>query len=587
MSDRSVLPDLARTLSEPERRKLLLKLEGSINIHADEEESIYKKQVEKTEREILIENDLRRAGLFMRFRLWMRSVFSGKDAKETFIGLRLSQLKSAINQKAHGIAGFDTRSLHPVCGEYFFEVYTVVFPLIKLYKNLWSSSKRFENAIVTLIEKKISETKSTAHEFMSFEDMEKTYLRTSSKAALRDAFVEKLESYVKNIPGKLFAEVEINILPVYYLKDIVLFPYNDFFKLFHYVYSQKEEKPVFKTASAVVALDYLERMYYAIYLVSKISKDINIDPDFAEDLCAQLENDEEDCCADMKGKSIEKIISDVIASADKLGKRVPFVELIRYFREDPYYQLIFYIPKLHLTDFYLSKLKLDLLPQIDELFPQVRKAVIDKRINELFPNIRMEPLLYYRDYSSLDYQKLGLPTFSHTKSVNLLYNFIIHHYRKKIQQIIQILSQSLLKQNRITLNRLLLHSAAVEDLDDKIRAFDNSLSPDEEDGKLFQRIRHSIGNDQSHQRLYRSLLQQKDNEVKGILEKGKESFLGIKKIFDEFIDSPVEAVKQKLSTHYFIDNDSKSLLAVLKDRSEKIDKFRNLLYEVSKIERNV
>ena len=454
----------------------------------------------------------------------------------------------------------------------------------KIYGPIQNGLKK---AIVNLLEKKLPDTKGTVHEFMNFEDMEKIYLETSSKAALRDKFVEKIEEYIKNIPGELVSEVEVSILPVYYLKDIVLFPYNELFKLFHYVYSQKEEKPVFKTASAVVSLDYLERLYYAVYLVSKISKDIILDPDFAEDLCTQLKDDDQDYCEDLKGRSIEIIISDVIEAAERLEKNVPLVELIRYFHGDPYYQLIFYIPKLHLTDFYLSKLKLDLLPQIDEIFPRVRKAVIDKRIQELFPDKRLEPLLYYRDYSSLDYQKLGLPTFSHTKSISLLYNFIIYHYRKKIQQIIQILSQTLLKQNRITLNRLLLHSAAIEDLEDKIRAFDNSLSPDEEDGKLFQRIRHSIGNDSSHQRLYRSLLQQKDNEIKGILEKGKESFLGIKKIFDEFIESPVEAIKQKLNIHYFIDNDSKSLLSVLHDRSQKIDKFRNLLFEVSKIERNV
>jgi hypothetical protein len=586
MSDHSIMPDLARTLSEQERRKLLRKLEGSINIQTGEEESIYKKQVEKDEREILVENDIKRAGLFTRFRLWLRSIFSGRDTKETFIGIRLSQLKSAIKQNAHGIAGFDTRSLQPECGEIVFEVYTTVFPLIKLYGNLWSSSKRFENSIINLMEKKSTGTKRTVHDFMSFEEMEKIYTRTSLKAELRDRFVEKLEAYVKNIPENLFTQVEITILPIYYLKDIVLFPYTEFFKLFHYVYSKKEEKPVFKTASAVVALDYLERLYYAVYLVSKIDTEIKLDPEFAEDLCGRMEDDDQDYCEDLKGRSIEKVLSDVILAAGKLGKKIPFVELIRYFREDPYYQLIFYIPKLHLSEFYLSKLKLELLPRLDELFPRVRKAVIDKRTQELFPDKRLEPLLYYRNYSSLDYQKLGLPTFSHSKSINLLYNFIITYYRKQMQQIIQILGQSLLKQNRITLNRLMLNSAAIEDLEEKIKAFDNSLSPEEEDGKLFQRIRHSIGSDSSHQRLYRSLLQQKDNEVKGLLEKGKESFLGIKKIFDEFIESPVEAVKQKLNTHYFIDGDSKSLHSVLKERSEKIDKFRNLLYETNKIERN-
>lgn len=587
MAESSVLPDLARTLPEKERRKLLKKLEGSININTAEEESIYKKQVEKDERELLIKNDIKRAGLFTRFRLWLRKIFSGKEAADVFVGLRLSQLKNTVQQKGNKIAGFDTRSLQPVCGEYFFKVYTTVFPLIKLYKNLWTDSKIFERAIMNIIIKNIPDNKNAVHDFISFEEMEEIYLQTSSKIELKDKFLERLEHYIQNVPTKIFHEIELGILPVYYLKDIVLFPYSDFFKLFHYVYNEKEEKPVFKTASAVVALEYLERMYYAVYLASKINKDVRLDEDFLDDLCRMNAREgEENPCDALEDKGIEGIIPDIVSAAAELGRKVPFVELIRYFREDPYYQLIFYIPKLHLSDFYLSKLKLELLPQIDDLFPKVRKTVIEKRINELFPDKRLETLRYYRDYDSLDYQKLGLPTFTHTKSVNLLYNFITRYYKIRIQQLIQILSQTLLKQNRITLNRLMLHSSAIEDLENKILAFDNSLSPEEDDGKLFQRIRHSIGSDPSHQRLYRSLLQQKDNDVKSLLEKGKESFLGIKKVFDEFLDSPVETVTQRINTHYFIDNESKTLARALKERSDKIDKFRNLLYEVNKVERN-
>ncbi len=586
MSDSSVLQDLARTLSEQERRKLLKKLEGSININTSKEESIYHKQVEKDEREILIENDIRRAGLFTRFRLWLRRIFSGKEIKEVFISLRLSSLKNSIQQKAHGIAGFDTRSLQPLCGELFFKLYTTVYPLVKLYKRLWDEPNRLEAAFMNLIERKIPEKKSAVQDFMQFDEMEKIYLQTSLKAELKKHFTEKIETYVQNIPEKIFTEIERSVLPVYFLKDIILFPYYEFFKLFQYVYNEKEEKPVFKTASAVVALDLLEKMYYAIYLVSKIDKSFQIDDKFAQDLCANASDDEEDICEDLGDKPIEKYISVINQAATEINRQVPFVELIRYFREDPYYQLIFYIPKLHFSDFYISKLKLELLPKIDDLFPRVRKSVIDKRIQELFPEKRLESLRFYRDYTSLDYKKLGLPTFSHTKSINLLYNFIITYYKQKIQQLIQILSQTLLKQNRITLNRLMLHSSSIEDLENKILSFDNSLSPEEDDGKLFQRIRHSIANDPSHQRLYRSLLQQKDNDVKSLLEKGKESFLGIKKVFDEFIESPMEAVIQRLNTHYFIDNESKTLLSALKERSEKIEKFRNLLYEISKIERN-
>jgi hypothetical protein len=587
MSDRTVLPDLARSLSEQERRRLLSKIQNSISLNDSTEESIYHKEMEEDEREVMLKNDMERASLFIRLRLWLKRVFSGKDPKELFITLRLSQYKTKINQKTPGLVSFETRSLLPKCAEQFFSLYLSVMPLIKLFRSLWSSSKKYEHAITALIEKRVIDAKKTILNFMTLKDMEKIYAESSSKNVLKNKLIEEINGYVAGIEDSVFSELEEGIIPIYYLKDLVLFPYNELFKLFKVTYDAEDKSPNFKSASAFVALEYLEQMYYAVYLATKIDRNKKIDKDFTERLCDADDEDETDPCEDLKGREIGEIIPEILNEVTTFARKLPFVELIRFYHEDPYYQLIFYIPKLNIRDFYRSKLELDIIPQLDDYFPQVRKNVIDDKIEELFPNERLEPLLYYRDYSSVDYKRIGLPTFAYTRSINLMYNFIRSYYRKKIQNVIQILSQGLLRQNRLTLNRLLVHSAAIEDLQDKIKSFDNSLSSDEDDGKLFQRIRHSLATDAGHQRLYRSLLQQKDNEVRSLIEKGKESFLGIKKIFEEFLNSPEETVKQRLNTHYYVDNTSKRLKKVLAERSDHIEQFRSLLYEVAKIERGV
>ena len=587
MSDRTVLPDLARSLSEQERRRLLSKIQNSISLNDSTEESIYHKEMEEDEREVMLKNDMERASLFIRLRLWLKRVFSGKDPKELFITLRLSQYKTKINQKTPGLVSFETRSLLPKCAEQFFSLYLSVMPLIKLFRSLWSSSKKYEHAITALIEKRVIDAKKTILDFMTLKDMEKIYAESSSKNVLKNKLIEEINGYVAGIEDSVFSELEEGIIPIYYLKDLVLFPYNELFKLFKVTYDAEDKSPNFKSASAFVALEYLEQMYYAVYLATKIDRNKKIDKDFTERLCDADDEDETDPCEDLKGREIGEIIPEILNEVTTFARKLPFVELIRFYHEDPYYQLIFYIPKLNIRDFYRSKLELDIIPQLDDYFPQVRKNVIDDKIDELFPNERLEPLLYYRDYSSVDYKRIGLPTFAYTRSINLMYNFIRSYYRKKLQNVIQILSQGLLRQNRLTLNRLLVHSAAIEDLQDKIKSFDNSLSSDEDDGKLFQRIRHSLATDAGHQRLYRSLLQQKDNEVRSLIEKGKESFLGIKKIFEEFLNSPEETVKQRLNTHYYVDNTSKRLKKVLSERSDHIEQFRSLLYEVAKIERGV
>ena len=132
---------------------------------------------------------------------------------------------------------------------------------------------------------------------------------------------------------------------------------------------------------------------------------------------------------------------------------------------------------------------------------------------------------------------------------------------------------------------MLLHAASIEDLEDKIEVFDKSLSSEEEDGKLFQRIRFSLTTDTTHQRLFHNLVSQKDKEVESIVEKGKDSFVGIKKVFDELLDTTLETFKTRLDSHYVVGGRTISLRDLLTSQSEHIGKFTKLLNQLMRIER--
>lgn len=588
MQERSVLPDLARSLTDGERRRLLDKVRRSVTLIESTAENIYQKEMDEEERETIVRNDLNRASLILRFRLWLRRLFTGKEETEIYLNLKLKSLKRAIQQRNSELAGLDTKSIYPGFAEEVFAVYTRLFPLIPLFRHLWKSKDRFEALILDLVGNRVEEPKRELTDFLTIEEMQNIYERTGTKKSIHEQLVRELERYCESIPDDHFGNLEKGIKPVYYLKDFVLFPYQNFFKLFQFTPDEDTEEPNFRSASVRLALPYLEQLYYAVYAASKIEDPVSLDQDFAEMLCDSGEDfTGEAPCGKIESGDVDGTVRGVVREIRNFQGKVPLVEMIRYFHEDPYYQLVFYVPKLYLRDFFVSKLKLMLLPKLDEIFDDVRRQVIDKQIKELFPNTSQEPLLYYRDYMSLDYNKLGIPTFSYTKSINLLYNFIRIVYRRQIQEIIQILSQGVLRQNRITLNRLLVHIATLEDLETKIRILDESLSPDEEDGKLFTRIRYTLATDATHQRLYRSLINQKDSEVKSLIERGKEALLGLKKMFDEFITSPMESFKQKLRSYHYIDGRSQKLIDVLQDRADKIEKFQNLLYEISRIERGV
>ncbi|MGC9308804.1 MAG: hypothetical protein ACP5FL_08540, partial [Thermoplasmatota archaeon] len=153
--------------------------------------------------------------------------------------------------------------------------------------------------------------------------------------------------------------------------------------------------------------------------------------------------------------------------------------------------------RLHLKDIYYQILKEKIVREFDERFQEIRKRYIQREINSLFMDKQLIPFHNYREYASIDYKKMGVPFFVHVRSLNLLYNYIKLQYRENIQSVIQLLQRGLLAQNRITQDRLMRHASGLEELEEKIRLFDYSLSPESEDGKQFQRLRFMLASDPS------------------------------------------------------------------------------------------
>lgn len=589
MSDSEVLRELSGTLSDKERAELLEKIRKSLHMYEETEDDIVEKPVDKKERDKRIRKEIADSSFITKIILWFRTLLSGKSKGEVYLNGKINELKKRIQRRNPGLTGFETRNLSPKLADLFFDVYVKVYPLLPLYRCLWENPQAFEKVFILLLEDFLKEPKKTVEELVSIEQVEDVYDKKGTKQGIKELLIQEIDLYCKTIADEVIQGIEDEILPLYYMKDLVLFPYNDFFQFFHYTPDINSKKNLFKSASALLALRHLEKMFYAVYTAAKIEEPIH----FSEKLLIQLsllsEIDEENEEAEEKPEIDEtKLASnfmELLTEVKHFKKTVPLPELIRYFKRDPYYKLMVYNPKLQLRDFYSSVLKMRILPQVDKVFNDIRKEVITKRVDSLFQDDKIKHFMYYRIYTSLDYNKIGLPVFTNIQTLNLLYNFIRIKYRKYIQEAVQILSRGILQQNRLTLNRLLVHAGATEDIYTKIDIFDSSLSPEEDDGKLFQRLRQSLSTNTSHQRLYRNLMIQKDREVRELLVKGKEAVEGIKKIFDEILTSPTEMVKERLNIFYFVQGESITLKKLLMNCSNDMDIFRKLMYQLEKIEK--
>lgn len=597
MSEQSVFHDLSSTLTEGERSDLLKKIKESLNMQEDREDTVFQKEISQEERLALARHELQMVSLYRRFIIWVKSKFLGKKRTDIFIQFKLNQIKNAIRRKSPGITGFETRDLSPKLALVLFQIYTHVVPIRKIFRNLWSKQEIFETVIISILEEVIEHPVRNLSELISLDEMQEIYAFKRNLSSLKSEVLNRIQQYTASIPRRVFVELEKNILPLYNLKEIVLFPFHSFFDLFHFTpnMNSPEQKPFFRSASALLSLDFLEKLYYALYAVTKIDDATYLETDlvFAVNAMFQtkqepekidpLSDENEDESVDKEHFSSE--IETIIRLCKQMYVKMPIAEILKYFKKDPYYKLIFYMPTLDLESFYSSVLKIRFLAEVSEIYPDVRNLYIEKQIQQLFENKNYAHFQFYRIYSSIDYDKIGLPFFNYTRSLSLLYNYIRVFYKQYLQEIVQILDRGVLVQNRINRDRLLQHAAALEDVEDRIRLFDLSLSSDHEDGKLFHRLRFSLATDISHQKMYRTLVSQKDREVQDLLERGETGLQGLKKLFEELVVSNAETVRIQIRSHYMINGKSSSLEKTLRIWTHHIDSFLNLYGQVLQVEK--
>lgn len=144
------------------------------------------------------------------------------------------------------------------------------------------------------------------------------------------------------------------------------------------------ENPHFKNASAVLCLEDLEKLYFAVYAASKLERRVNLNSKLMDRLAVISGNDPDE--------SSSHIVTDlefVIQKALWFYEKVPLADLIRYFKKNPFIKMIFYIPSVDLKEFYRTTLKMRLLNRLDERFEEIQKEYIVQEIENLFQESTM------------------------------------------------------------------------------------------------------------------------------------------------------------------------------------------------------
>jgi hypothetical protein len=590
MRAKTRLEELSLALPEKERKDLLERI--ARRMEQTEPEETFPIELREDEREKIISHEIQEAGPWVRFLLWLRTFLTGRARREVFVDIRLRNLKSHIQSVNPGLTGFETRDLSPKLARRLFRIYQLTRPLLPVYHAL-SSDKSFKGeAFSWLIERRLENSKSRLDDFMTEEEMEELFASSGQTEDIRKRLSARLNDYVRGISETFLSQMEEQSQLHLSLGRIIFFPFASLFRYFNHLVSDSEEDkaPAFEHAPAMLTIDLLERLSAAI------SRLLELAPDFAfadEPIACYLSvragirprEAGDTAKIEQELVRVRAEIRALIGEIEQFDATVPLLDIIRYFRADPWYELVSGVPRLYLRSLYFSTLKARITEDLEERLGFVKEKVIGKKIQDVLKGARLAEFMNLREATEETLRKEGLPYLTCVRSLTLLYNYLQQQFKGVVQEAAQLLAATVLANNRITQNRLTQAISNLEDLEAGIILFDRSFSPDEEDGKQLARFRVNLETDLLSQKGYRAFIIQKDREGRDLIEKARENLAGVRRIFEEIRLSTFESTRSALKTLHMYRGRNQTLGQVLTIRSEAIGTFMRLMDQLVEVEK--
>ena len=535
MPHTSTFHELAYALPEEERRELYRRIMSSLGLGKDNEQrdTIVPTQIHPEQRRSIIEREMGDLGLWGRLRLWFRSWLTGKPRQDAFVDLKLLSIRKQLLSAEVCPKASATELVAAEFGRRLFALFQAAAPVASVFQDMWQSQEMLRNVIQLLLERRIPQAKTGLMDFMTDEEMKEIYVVGRSKTEIRNHLLERLDAYIGRIHQGVFDEIAAGVTPLYYMKGLALFDYVQLLAVFGYNAgdSPAAEVPELSDVRATDIIEQLEELYYAFYTWQRLEGRIRVHRELLDHyLRAQQATFSDDPPNDAEirtqAEAIEQDIRSLHETAAVFIKHNPLADMIKYYHADPYYRFVVYVPKINLKDFYYNALRVLLLEQIDQRFEVVREGAIEVLIDETFGH-HPPDFPNFRSGGASAVNRLGLPTFRHVRSLNILYNYVQIIYRRVFRQQLTLIHRTISSRHRDLSNELSFYAAGLEDVADKITAFDETFSPDSDEGKSFYRVRHTMEKDLSQQRVYRSIVVQRDRQSRLLVEKGLEHLQGM------------------------------------------------------------
>lgn len=569
----AALHELSLALSAKDRAALLDRIQRSLSVHAVyEDQKVYRRIEDTNQRKAMLESEYQQLDFWSKLIIWLKGLFSPLTKEEIVLQRIMRKTVKNLERPPFDLLDGEGEILKPKFGERLVSFYKEVVVPIQIVRFFWEEPQRLQHAVEYCLSLQIPDGKTTLFRFRSFENLVTLFQETGSKNDIKKVLLQDMQKYLESIPEEVFQNLEQGILPLYWLKELAFFDFGKLFSLFSVDFDklQQEDAPEFKSAIAAQAAPVLDAFSYALYhagklagpakkvhkeilayyrvLHSQYSLDLKTADVHALDPPSDGISPDSEALSRVSAQDLAELGAVFEALPDRvreLGLELPLGEVLKVVHKDPFYRFIAYSPQLRIKDFYANALHLRVLQELDDRFPEIRAELARTYREALFPQ-GMQLMSYFTE-SVVQVQGGGHPIFAYVTPCNSLYSFLRYRLVSEQAEVLRMLARIIPERLREAQAAFQFQPAILEDLLMQIERIDEHFNPMSEDGKLFYRTRASAAQDLSQQKAYRSMVFQRDREVKEILDRSMEAIDSISRGLDETLASTIDGLRLELA----------------------------------------
>lgn len=549
--------DLSQDLSLDERRDLLGRVQSSLNLNAKDTDSIVSKADGPDELRLRLLKEVPKLGFLDRLVLKLAAFLTNRSEQEVLGERKLAPSRLALREKVPALVNFGRQEWTADFAKAIYDLYAEVVPVKPLFDHLFQQKLTLQAGLLVLIREEHPAAVRGLEDLFPDRELAAQYRGDQRRSALVAELDRRLQDYLDTLPAGVLDRVRDKMRLLYFLRPVVQYPYGFLFELFGHNPEKFElvKYPFFNPSPWRKPAALLERLYYGLYLAAKL--------EWREGALNALLGGTLDRLPEEKAPltldGLNRRLASVLRTAQDLGQRVPWKDVLLWSFQDPYYQVKYILPSFSVSDFYQTTLKMTCREDLEARLPGVRRQVLAEESEALFEGGVAHPLEYYVEGAVPSSAASKVRGFRSPQTLALLWTFLNGHFVKKVHPFQQSLIRMVAPSGRSALQTL---NNAVDELialRSRIHAFDRSLHPDSGEGKDFQKLKYELASKALSLKPFLQLVETKDSQARDLITRGIDTLQTLAQHLAGVKDRNVPALKAVLNLPYLLDGQPETI----------------------------